>query len=161
LNNVFFNLLTVLCRVLLLTWLLLMTLVLNLIHYSFIENNKINLFWVHSFPLSDTDLYSHFLTYEFLHKSSLQSMGAAVTTPLLPKPAQPSSVLVARLHSPGSFNSSFSSNYGRGHSRGGWRHNSNQHSSDSGSDCYGLNGSSTSDQKQGNWQYNKRHNDTQ
>ena len=61
-------------------------------------------------------------------------MGDAVTTPLFPKPAQPSSVLVARFHSPGSFNSSFSSNRGRGHSRGGWRHNSNRHSSDSGFD---------------------------
>eukprot|EP00258_Populus_trichocarpa_P045430 XP_024461449.1 zinc finger MYM-type protein 1 [Populus trichocarpa] len=31
------------------------------------------------------------------------------------------------------------------HSRGGWHHNTNQHSSNLGSDCHGLNGSSTSD----------------
>jgi len=39
-------------------------------------------------PISYTDLYSHLLIDEFLHKASLQPI---VTTPLLPTPSQPSS----------------------------------------------------------------------
>jgi hypothetical protein len=38
-------------------------------------------------PLSYADLHSHLLTHEFLHKTSLSSMGSAVVnTPLLPTP---------------------------------------------------------------------------
>jgi len=41
-------------------------------------------------PLSYADLYSHLLTHEFLHKTSLTSMGyAAINAPLLPTPNTP------------------------------------------------------------------------
>ena len=46
-------------------------------------------------PLSYANLYSHILTYEFLHKSSFQPMSATTTTPLLPTPTQPPSAFVA------------------------------------------------------------------
>jgi len=41
-------------------------------------------------PLSYADLYRHLLTHEFLHKTSLPSMGsAAINAPLLPTPNTP------------------------------------------------------------------------
>jgi hypothetical protein len=49
-----------------------------------------------AYPLSYVDLHSHLLTHEFLHKSSFQSMDAAVTASLLPMLTQPSSALVAQ-----------------------------------------------------------------
>jgi len=111
-------------------------------------------------PLSYTNLHNHLFIHEFLHKSSLQSIGVVVITHLLPSLVQPPSAPIAQWHSPGLFNSNFNSNRGIRHSRGGWHHNTNQHSSNLGSDCHGLNGSSTSDWREGNWQQNRRHNDT-
>jgi len=63
-------------------------------------------------PLSYTDLHSHLLTHEFLHKSS-----AAIHAPLLPTPSISSSALIAQRQTFGN------SGRSRGRFNGGWRPN--------------------------------------
>jgi hypothetical protein len=49
-------------------------------------------------PLSYTNLHSHLLMHEFLHKMSLTSTGsAAINAPLLPMPNTPPSAFVSKL----------------------------------------------------------------
>jgi hypothetical protein len=79
-------------------------------------------------PISYTELHSHLLTHEFLHKGSLHP---AVTAPLLPTPSQQPSVFFGQRQ--------FGSSNGRkGRFRGGWRqsnrsynHGNHGYSSDS------------------------------
>ena len=63
-------------------------------------------------PLSYTDLHSHLLTHEFLHKSF-----AAIHAPLLPTPSTPSSTLVVQRQTFGN------SGRSRGRFNGGWHPN--------------------------------------
>ena len=71
--------------------------------------------------LSYANLHSHLLTYEFLHKNSLQSID--VTASLLPQPPLlPTPLLSAHL-AMSHHNSNFSRN--RGCSCGNWRSNNN------------------------------------
>ena len=86
-------------------------------------------------PISYTDLHSHLLTHEFLHKASLH---LAVTAPLLPTPSQQPSAFFGQRQ--------FGSSTGRrGRFRGGWRqsnrsYNRGNHgySSDSANNSYGY-----------------------
>jgi hypothetical protein len=69
-------------------------------------------------PISYTDLYSHLLIDEFLHKASLQPI---VTAPLLPTPSQPPSTFLSQ-HQSWSSGNNYNQNSGRrGCFCGGWK----------------------------------------
>jgi len=94
-------------------------------------------------PFSYANLHSHLLTHEFLHKTSLQSIGVAVINAhLLPTPNQLPSALVSQRQPFGSFDKDRGCFYGRwcpiaGNNRG--------HKSVSRSDFCSLSGSSNND----------------
>jgi len=88
-------------------------------------------------PLSYTDLHSHLLTHEFLHKTSLQSM--VVNPLLLPMfPLLPLANLAQYHNSP-----NFSCN--RGYFHGNWRPNNNRNSHQHRSNFYSFQGSAHTD----------------
>jgi len=92
-------------------------------------------------PLMYSELHSHLFTYEFLHKSSLQSIPA--TAPLLPTPSHPPSAYVAQRAFAGFNGSGFSSHWGKGR-RGGWKGNSrSNYNKYPGQSYRGKNGSSS------------------
>jgi len=100
-------------------------------------------------PLSYANLYSHLLTHEFLHKTSLSSMGSAVINPsLLPMPNTPTTTFFSQHQSP--------RNFGRNKCRfhGEWHpnqfNNKGHRSAASKPDFRNLLNSSTSDGRHGN-----------
>jgi histone deacetylase 1/2 len=102
-------------------------------------------------PLSYTDLHSHLLMHEFLHKSS-----AAIHAPLLPTSSTPPSALVAQCHTSGN------SGRSRGNFNSGWLPNQ---SSSRGNRFAGsrpnhrsFQSSSFGDSRQGSWQGNWQRN---
>lgn len=105
--------------------------------------------------ISYTDLHSHLLSHEYLHKSSLQPIvGSHTITPLLPTPSSTSSTFFVQCQSPqsyGQFVGSYDNNFNRGSRgkfHGGWRNNTynnyNNHSRENGDILCGNNNSSLS-----------------
>jgi len=109
-------------------------------------------------PLLYVDIHSHLLTYEFLHKISLSSMGSAViNTPLLPTPNTPPAAFISHRQSPGNFGCS------RRYFHRGWRPNQFNNRGHrfvaSRPDLCSLPHSSNGDSgRQGNWQRNRGQN---
>jgi hypothetical protein len=100
-------------------------------------------------PLSYANLHSHLLTHEFLHKTSLSSMGSAVINPpLLPTPNTPTTAFFSQHQSPRNFGRNKCRFHGEWHPN---QFNSKGHrSAASKPDFRGLPNSSTSDGRHGN-----------
>jgi hypothetical protein len=82
------------------------------------------------------DFHSHLLTYEFLHKTSLQPI--VVTPSLLPTLAQPPSTNITHHHSSGLYNNSPNFSRDRGWFHGSWHSNKNQNSTWNKSDFHSF-----------------------
>jgi hypothetical protein len=103
-------------------------------------------------PLLYPELHSHFLTHEFLHKTSFHSMSVVATALLLPMSTHPPSAHGAQRQPSSSYNSNYNFSCGKGRSRGGWRNNYNSnYNTNVWSDFRGFYSSSSNNWRQGNW----------